>query len=130
MTRTDSLQEYVADQLDALDGVRFRRMFGGYGIYRGERFFGILHRGRLYFRAGEDDRGKYVAQGMKPFRPSARQTLTSYYEVPADVIEDSETLVAWAERALAAASAPGKKTRRRAAGRIAAASPAGRRRRT
>lgn len=127
MTQTDSLQVYVADQLAPLGGVRFRRMFGGYGLYRGERFFGILHRGRLYFRVSEGERADYVAQGMEPFRPNARQTLTGYYEVPVDVIEDSETLVAWAERALAASSAPRKKTPRRETG---AASPVGRRPKT
>ena len=37
---------------------------------------------------------------MSPFQPNPRQTLTSYYEVPADVLEDAETLVTWAQAAL------------------------------
>ena len=36
---------------------------------------------------------------MKPFRPNARQTLKSYYEVPADVVEDRGLLRRWADRA-------------------------------
>jgi DNA transformation protein len=32
---------------------------------------------------------------MKPFRPSAQQTLKSDYEVPIDLIEDPEELVVW-----------------------------------
>jgi DNA transformation protein len=33
---------------------------------------------------------------MKPFRPNSKQTLKTYYEVPVEVIEDSEQLVTWA----------------------------------
>jgi len=36
---------------------------------------------------------------MKPFRPNAKQTLKTYYEVPVDIIEDSEQLVEWSEKA-------------------------------
>ncbi|MGC4098864.1 MAG: TfoX/Sxy family protein [Nitrospira sp.] len=43
---------------------------------------------------------KYKEHGMKPFRPNAKQTLTSFYEVPIDVIEDAETLTQWAAKAV------------------------------
>jgi DNA transformation protein len=36
---------------------------------------------------------------MKPFRPNAKQTLKSYYQVPADVVEDSDMLCKWAAEA-------------------------------
>ena len=71
-------------------------MFGGYGLYRKETFFGIIHRGRLYFKTDDRTRAGYVARSMKPFRPNVKQTLKSYYEVPVEVIEDAEQLVAWA----------------------------------
>jgi DNA transformation protein len=34
---------------------------------------------------------------MKPFRPNAKQILKSFYEVPIDVLEDAEQLVAWGQ---------------------------------
>ena len=74
-------------------------MFGGYGLYQGERFFGIIHDGRLFLKTGEWTRPEYVARGMLPFRPNPRQVLKSYYEVPADVVEDPERLAEWAARA-------------------------------
>lgn len=37
------------------------------------------------------------------YRPTARQTLTSYYEVAPDVVEDPEELRAWAGEAADAA---------------------------
>lgn len=74
-------------------------MFGGWGLYRDRAFFGIIFKGRLYFKTDAASRRAYVERGMEPFRPSATQTLKTYYEVPADVLEEPEELVAWAERA-------------------------------
>ena len=91
---------FVEDQLSGLRGVACRAMFGGYGIYQGRTFFGIIYRGQLYFKTSEATRGRYEKAGMKPFRPSAKQTLKNYYEVPADVIEDPDELVAWAQEAI------------------------------
>jgi len=92
--KRDSFRDYVSEQLG--DGVEIRPMFGGYGLYRGDRFFGIIFKGRLYFRTSPHSRKKYLEQGMKPFKPNARMTLKTYFEVPADVLEERETLHAWA----------------------------------
>ena len=99
-----SFSSFVRDQLSSLPGVTLRAMFGGYGIYQRARFFGIVFRGRLYFKTDAISRPAYLAQGMKPFRPSAKQTLKHYYEVPADVLEAPEQLIAWARQALTIAS--------------------------
>ncbi len=112
--KIDTLREFVLDQLAALRGVRSIAMFGGTGLYCGARFFGILFRNRLYFKVSAQSRADYEARGMKPFRPSSTQTLTSFYEVPVDVLEEAETLVDWATTAVAAAS-PGRKPSRRGA---------------
>jgi DNA transformation protein and related proteins len=98
--RDDSFKNYVLDQLATLGAVRARAMFGGHGLYRGPEFFGIVHQGRLYFRTDARTRPDYVARNMPPFRPNPHQTLTSYYEVPADVLEDTEILASWARAAL------------------------------
>jgi GNAT superfamily N-acetyltransferase len=74
-------------------------MFGGHGLYERQAFFGIIYRGRLYFKTDENSREKYLKLGAKPFRPRARQTLKNYYEVPAQIIEDPDRLAAWARRA-------------------------------
>jgi len=98
--RQDSFKDFVLDQLSELRGVICCAMFGGYGLYQGEVFFGIIHKGRLYFRTDERTKLLYVKKGMKPFRPTAKQTLKTYYEVPVDIIEDGEQLTSWAGRAV------------------------------
>lgn len=96
----DSFRDYVLDQLAPLAATA-KAMFGGHGIYCRGEFFGILHGGRLYFRTDTASRAAYVERGMQPFRPNARQTLTTYYEIPPDVLEDGPELLAWARTALA-----------------------------
>ena len=100
--RDESFKQFVLDQLGQLQGLACRAMFGGHGLYQRDDFFGILWQGRLYLKTDARTLARYRARGMKPFRPSARQTLTSYYEVPVDVLEDAEQLTEWAQAAIAA----------------------------
>ncbi len=109
----ESFNAFVREQLAGLPGVEFRRMFGGHGIYRGESFFGILHRGRLYFKTDDRTRCDYEAAGMGPFQPNAKQCLPAYREVPAGVLEDAAQLSAWAERAANCAVTELKPARRK-----------------
>ena len=94
----DGFKDFVLDQLAGLRGITARSMFGGYGLYQGEVFFGIIHRSRLYFKTDDASREIYRTHGMKPFRPNAKQMLKTYYEVPAEIIEDRDQLVEWAEQ--------------------------------
>ncbi len=97
----DSFVAYVLDQLQRLGPVRARAMFGGYGLYNGGVFFGIIDEGRLYFKTDDQSRQEYRRRGMGPFQPNPQQTLKTYYEVPVEVLEDDEELTAWALRACA-----------------------------
>jgi len=95
----DTFKDYVLDQLAGLGGVSARPMFGAYGLYKGGRFFGIIHKETLYFKTDEATRAQYIEYGMKPFRPSKKQTLKNYYEVPAEILDDNGELSAWAHTA-------------------------------
>lgn len=101
--RRDSFREFVLEQLQGVRGVACRAMFGGYGLYADQRFFGIIFKGRLYFKVSEASRDRYTAAGMKAFTPSAKMTLKSFYEVPADVLEDPDGIAEWASGAIQAA---------------------------
>lgn len=98
--KDESFKDFILDQLHALTDVEARRMFGGYGLYQDETFFGIIHKGKLYFKIDEFTAGAYRRRKMKPFRPNAKQTLKGYYEVPVDVIEDNDQLCEWALKAI------------------------------
>ena len=98
--KQDSLKDFVLDQLRELPGLETRSLFGGFGLYAGAIFFGIIFQGRLYFRTDAVTRASYLERGMKPFRPNVKQRLNSYYEVPADIIENTDELGDWARAAV------------------------------
>ena len=101
----DSFYEFVIDQLAELRGLRSKAMFGGFGLYRGDVFFGILSKSGLYFKVSAATRTEYQSRGMAPFCPNGKQTLTSFYEVPIEILEQPEDLVRWAQEAIMAAIA-------------------------
>ena len=78
--KNGGFKDFILDQLTELNGVIVRAMFGGYGLYQRAKFFGIIHKGRLYFKVTTATVPRYKEQGMKPFRPNAKQTLKSFYE--------------------------------------------------
>ncbi len=97
----DNLISFVLDQLSDMGDVRSRRMFGGWHVLIDGVFFAAVHGERLYFKTSEASRESYQAMGMGPFQPRTTVTLKSLYEVPVDILEDADELVAWAEEAVA-----------------------------
>jgi len=93
----DSFKDFVIEQLSSLADLRCKGMFGGYGMYQGSKFFGIISKGILYFKTDENSRSAYIEQGMEPFKPNKKQISKNYYEVPADVLEDRERLLEFAK---------------------------------
>ena len=94
-----SFLDYVLEQLADAGPLKARPMFGGHGLYLGASFFGIVHKGALYFRTDEVSGAAYKKAGSRPFNPKGAQELHRYYEVPADVLEDAALLLAWAKTA-------------------------------
>ena len=109
----ESFKEFVLDQLAALPELRVKAMFGGHGLYQADRFFGIIAAGRLYFKTDERSRSFYLDRDMEPFSYEKARRIVSmaYFEVPADVLERRDELVAWAQRAIRAATSDPTKPR-------------------
>lgn len=99
-TKKHEFKEFVLDQLRLLKGVERKPMFGGFGLYSYDKFFGIIADGRIYFKTDATTVDAYKERGMEPFKPSARQTLKNYYEVPPEILEVEQQLSAWAEESL------------------------------
>ena len=114
MKNADNFSSFVLDQLDGLDELSARRMFGGAGLYCGAVFFGIVHGDVLYLKVNDKTRPGYERAGMKPFKPLAhRPDAASYYAVPVEVLEDAEKLTEWARRAIAGSARPSAGRRRK-----------------
>lgn len=92
--------------------VDVKRFFGGASLCLGGVQFAFVMKGTLYLRANEDTRKKFEDLGACPFSYSTRArrvTVASYYETPAEVMDDSTALHAWAKQAHTAASQAARK---------------------
>ena len=115
MSVSPSFREFALEQLGRVvpggpASLRARSMFGGVGLYAGERFFALLDDDVLYLKVDDATRADFEAAGMRPFMPGGDPAQTmQYYDVPADVLEDADALRPWTDRALEAAARKGKK---------------------
>jgi DNA transformation protein len=101
---TPAFRQFVLDQLEALGEVTARSMFGGVGLYYRGVFFGIIANDALYIKVDDSNRGDYIREGMKPFKPYPHRSGTmQYYEVPLGVLESAPEVAEWARRAIAVA---------------------------
>ena len=46
--------EYIADQLVALGNIRYKRMFGEYGLYHDEKFFACICENQLFVKITDE----------------------------------------------------------------------------
>lgn len=101
MAVSNDFLEYILDQFSAWGDVSTRRMFGGAGLYRHGKIFGLVFDDAAYLKIDETSRGKYAKAESLPFKPFPnRPTMMSYFEIPPDVLENPDELIEWAAEAL------------------------------
>ena len=99
-------RDFLIDLFADFGPVAIRRMFSGFGISADGINFALALRSGLYFRADEATIPQFEAEGAKPFQYQTRAKIVivnSYWELPARLFDDSESLSEWARAALAAA---------------------------
>ena len=100
MAVSESYRDFVLEQLGRVTPVTARSMFGGVGLYAEGLFFALIAEDRLYFKVDDTTRLEFERLSMEPFRPFGEDTAMSYFEVPADVMEDPMQLAPWMRKAL------------------------------
>ncbi len=101
MAVSSSFIAFVVDQLSSWGEVTSRRMFGGAGLYREGRMFGLIADDVAYLKVDDSNREDFVRAGSSPFNPypeKAKGAVMSYYEVPPEVLENPEEFGRWAQR--------------------------------
>lgn len=106
--------EHLVDLLRGWGPVGARRMFSGFGLFRGDLMFGLVLGDTAYFKVDDGSRAEYEAAGSEPFRyqRSGRTVALSYYAVPPDVLDAADMLARWATEAHAAAARAAARKRR------------------
>ena len=105
------MSELIAHLQDLLQRTRwagrlsFRAMFGGHGVYGDGRFCAIVIDEGLYLKTDDQNRPQFVARGLGPFvyEMKGKALEMSYYQAPAEALEDGAELADWLDGAWAAA---------------------------
>src|SRR5262245_118926 len=104
MAKSSPLLDYLCDQLAPLGDARGRSMFGGFGVYLDGVIIGIIAFDTFYLKVGDTNRPAFEAAGSQPFiyhQGKVDATMSSYWECPADVLEEPDQLRSWAVTSLA-----------------------------
>jgi len=100
INQSSTFKEFVLGQLSGIDGLRIKAMFGGFGLYKDHKIFGIIYNDKLYLKVNEDNRRDFGERDMDAFTTPRGQTLKNYFEVPEEVVENKDDILIWAWKAL------------------------------
>ena len=108
--------EAIRDLFASLGPVRTRPMFGGQGIYCGERMFALEAGGEIFLKADAETIPAFRTAGSRPFtfRKNGASTTMSYWLLPESALDDPDEAGRWGRLALEAAGrskAPGRRSR-------------------
>jgi DNA transformation protein and related proteins len=79
--------------------VRARRMFGGMGIYTGEKMFAFLYGEEIGLKLNPTDLQEALQLGAEPLRPDPNsEPMREYVRMPREVLDNFEVFTGWVER--------------------------------
>lgn len=80
--------------------VRARRMFGGMGIYTGEKMFAFLVGEEIGLKLCPEDASQAMdLPGAGPMKPDKdAEPMREYVRMPAEVLDNYDTFIYWVER--------------------------------
>lgn len=97
--------DYIMDLLSLYGNITHKRMFGGTGIYVDKTIFAIIKDNELYFKVNHELAQEYKKAGAYPltYKRDNKLVTLSYWQVPADILEDEDTLKHWFNKSLSVA---------------------------
>lgn len=103
MAVNKDLLAFVEDQMEPFGDVVFKKMFGGVGLFKDGLMFGMIGGSVFRLKVDAENLDDYTSRGMEQWSPSKKGKGMPYWEVPADVLEDSGALKEWAQKSFEAA---------------------------
>ena len=102
MSLSNDFFDYVQDQLSPWSQIDKKSMFGVLGLYRDGLMFGIIAKDVVYLKVDDSNKAKFQEAGMEPLRVfKSNSEVPSYYELPANILENSEAFIEWAQESYA-----------------------------
>ncbi len=99
---------YLRELCDPIDGVVFRRMFGGVGIFRHGLMFALCtSQGRFCLKADTDTIPTFQAHDCEEWMPhqkGRKPVSMGYWYAPEHMLEEPDEFLVWATKAFEAAA--------------------------
>lgn len=98
----------VKELFAPLGGITSRSMFGGIGVYSRGVMFGLIFDDALYLKADGDSQQAFQARNCGPFvyeNSAGKPVTTSYWQMPAELVDEPDEALAWGKTALKVAQA-------------------------
>lgn len=106
MASDPSFVDFVLDQLQAVEGVQAKKMFGEYGVYAGGKMFGLICDNKLFIKRTESGHAFIGEVVEAPPYPGAKPIF-----LIEEKIEDSQWLCELVKITVKELPAPKKKKR-------------------
>lgn len=95
-----NFKEYIVlDVFSGFENVTAKSMFGGFGIYKNGKIFGIIMNDEKFYLKGEGEDAKsfYEQNGGKQaeYKSRGKIMMMKYWSVPEEVLENREELERW-----------------------------------
>lgn len=103
MAYSQDYVDYILGQLALFGDVQAKKMFGGIGLFHNSLMFGMIGDDTFRLKVDESNIADYESRGMQQFSSGTKKKGMPYWEVPAEVVEDPETLKVWADKSYQAA---------------------------
>ena len=105
MKNSPEIIALALELLSPMKGVTAKSMFGGHGIFKNSMMFALVADDVFYLKVDDENRKRFEDEALGPFvYEGGKKPMTmSYYEVPAEAMEDSQLMCHWAKGAFEAA---------------------------
>ena len=121
MPESKGFVEFAVELLGNVGPVRARAMFGGHGIYCGDRMIGLVDDDEIFLKTDPETRPRFEEAGCRRwvYTGGRKETRTSYFRPPDEAHESPEAMEPWGRLALEAARRAARSARvtRKAPGR-------------
>ena len=105
MSENTGFRDYVLDQLSNMGEFETKNMFGGTALLRNGVAFAKIKHGSLWLKVDDGNINEFIKEGMMQYtygKDNSRKL--NFYETPAEVLEEPDTLIQWANKACEAAN--------------------------
>lgn len=91
-------EEFLRELFASVPGFRLRRMFGGQGIYTGDRILALVVDCQLYLKSDAETDAIYEAEGLQNWhyaRTGRSPVRMPYYRMPDAAFDDPDEAQRW-----------------------------------